>query len=140
MWGKGRPAFRIPGSPEGSPYRLQGSRKYMMSKIHVFPLCSLFSMFFLVSPCYDKITPLRRTLNSRIQRFCEGLWNLGFLEGLSSPGPCVKDSVKDSWGKDPMYRCIGFTVPVHQKCSKSIGFMMPVYQKCSKSIGFTVPL
>ena len=45
--------------------------------------------------------PLRRTLNSRIQRFCEGLWNLGFLEGLSSAGPYVKDSFKDSLVKAP---------------------------------------
>ena len=44
----------------------------------------------------------KKTLNSRTQRFCEGLWNLGFFEGLSSPGPCVKDSFKDSLVKDPM--------------------------------------
>ena len=49
-----------------------------------------------------KITPLRRTLNSRIQSFCEEPWNLGFLEGLSSAGPYVKDSFKDSLVKDPI--------------------------------------
>ena len=51
---------------------------------------------------HKHITPLQKDPNSRTQRFCEGLWNLGLFEGLSSHGPYVKDSFKDSLVKDPL--------------------------------------